>query len=169
MAKKGSVLICDDEEIMRDVLETILSGEGYKVELAKTGEEAIEAYTRRAFDVVLMDVSMPGMGGLTALEELVKLDAEAVVLIVTAYATFDTAISAWEKGATGVIRKPFQNEQIVSLVAKGIKNRRKEEERQTLRQAMAKSVKREGFIGRSDVMENVFRLVERVAPARSTV
>jgi DNA-binding NtrC family response regulator len=86
------------------------------------------------------------MGGLTALEELVKLDAEAVVLIVTAYATFDTAISAWEKGATGVIRKPFQNEQIVSLVAKGIKNRRKEEERQTLRQAMAKSVKREGFI-----------------------
>jgi len=169
MAKKGSVLICDDEEIMRDVLETILSGEGYKVELAKTGEEAIEAYARRAFDVVLMDVSMPGMGGLTALEELVKLDAEAVVLIVTAYATFDTAISAWEKGATGVIRKPFQNEQIVSLVAKGIKNRRKEEERQTLRQAMAKSVKREGFIGRSDVMENVFRLVERVAPARSTV
>ena len=169
MAKKGAVLICDDEEIMRDVLETILSGAGYKVELAKTGEEAIELYTRRSFDLVLMDVSMPGMGGLTALEELIKLDAEAVVLIVTAYATFDTAISAWEKGATGVIRKPFQNEQILSLVAKGIKKRRKEEERQTLRQAMAKSVKREGFIGRSDVMENVFGLVERVAPARSTV
>ncbi len=169
MAKKGSVLICDDEEIMRDVLETILSGAGYKVELAKTGEEAIEAYTQKPFDVVLMDVSMPGMGGLTALEGVISLDPEAVVLMVTAYATFDTAISAWEKGAAGVIRKPFQNEQIIALVAKGIKKRRKEEERQTLRQAMVRSVNREGFIGRSEVMETVFRLVERVAQARSTV
>ncbi len=169
MAKKGSVLVCDDEEIMRDVLETILSGAGYKVELAKTGEEAIEAYSQHAFDVVLMDVSMPGIGGLTALEGLIKVDPEAVVLMVTAYATFDTAISAWEKGATGVIRKPFQNEQILALVAKGIRSRRKEEERQTLRQAMSRSVNRDGFIGRSDAMENIFRLVERVAPARSTV
>ncbi len=169
MAKKGSILICDDEEIMRDVLETILSGAGYKVELAKTGEEAIEIYSQKSFDVVLMDVSMPGIGGLTALEQLIKVDAEAVVLIVTAYATFDTAISAWEKGATSVIRKPFKNEQILALVAKGIKKRHKEEERQHLRQAMVRAVKREGFIGRSDVMENVFRLVERVAPARSTV
>jgi DNA-binding NtrC family response regulator len=112
---------------------------------------------------------MPGIGGLTALEELIKIDSEAVVLMITAYATFDTAISAWEKGAAGVIRKPFQNEQILALVARGIRNRQKEEERQHLRQAMAKSVKREGFIGRSEVMENVFRLVERVAPARSTV
>ncbi len=169
MAKKGSVLICDDEEIMRDVLETILSGAGYKVEIAKTGEEAIEAYSNKAFDVVLMDVSMPGIGGLTALEQLISLDSEAVVLMVTAYATFDTAISAWEKGAAGVIRKPFQNEQILSLAAKGIRKRRKEEERQTLRHAMVRSVKREGFIGRSELMENVFRLVDRVATARSTV
>ena len=169
MAKKGLVLICDDEEIMRDVLETILSGAGYRVDLAKTGEEALEAYSQKTYDVVLMDVSMPGMGGLTALEELIKMDPEAVVLMVTAYATFETAISAWEKGASGVIRKPFQNEQILALVAKGIKKRLKEEERQTLRQAMVRSVNREGFIGRSDVMENVFRLVERVAPARSTV
>ena len=169
MAKKGWILICDDEEIMRDVLETILTGAGYKVDLAKTGEEAVELYSQRAYDIVLMDVSMPGMGGLTALEELIKIDAEAAVLIVTAYATFDTAISAWEKGAAGVIRKPFQNEQILSLTAKGIRKRRKEEERQVLRQAMVRSVKREGFIGRSEIMENVFRLVDRVGPARSTV
>ncbi len=169
MAKKGSILICDDEEIMRDVLETILSGAGYKVDLAKTGEDAVELYSQRAYDIVLMDVSMPGMGGLTALEELIKLDAEAAVLMVTAYATFDTAISAWEKGAAGVIRKPFQNEQILALVVKGIRKRRKEEERQVLRQAMVRSVKREGFIGRSEIMENVFRLVDRVGPARSTV
>jgi DNA-binding NtrC family response regulator len=169
MAKKGSILVCDDEEIMRDVLETILSGAGYKVDLARTGEEALEAYSQKFYDVVLMDVSMPGMGGLTALESLIKLDPEAVVLMITAYATFDTAISAWEKGANGVIRKPFQNEQILALVAKGIKKRRKEEERQTLRQVMMRSVKRDAIVGRSEKMEEIFRLVERVAPARSTV
>lgn len=154
---------------MRDVLETILSGVGYKVELAKTGEEALEAYMQKPFDVVLMDVSMPGMGGLTALEELMKLDPEAAVLMITAYATFETAISAWEKGAVGCIRKPFQNEQILALVARGIRRRRKEEERHNLRQAMTRSVSRDAIVGRSDKMENVFRLVERVAPARSTV
>jgi len=169
MAKKGSILVVDDEEIMRDVLETILSGAGYKVDLAKTGEEALEAYGRKPYDTVLMDVSMPGIGGLTALEEVIKLDNEAVVMMITAYATFDTAISAWEKGATGIIRKPFQNEQILAMIARAVKKRRHEEERQTLRQAMTRSVKREGFIGRSDIMENVFRLVDRVAPARSTV
>lgn len=169
MAKKGSILVCDDEEIMRDVLDTILSGAGYKVDLARTGEEALEANSQKSYDVVLMDVSMPGIGGLTALEELIKLDPDAVVLMITAYATFDTAISAWEKGANGVIRKPFQNEQILALVAKGIKKRRKEEERQTLRQVMARSVKRDAIVGRSEKMEEIFRLVERVAPARSTV
>ncbi|MCA1625702.1 MAG: sigma-54 dependent transcriptional regulator [Acidobacteria bacterium] len=169
MAKKGSVLVCDDEEIMRDVLEAILTGAGYKVDLAKTGEEAIEAYEQKPYDVVLMDVSMPGMGGLTALEQLIKMDSEAVVLMITAYATFDTAISAWDKGAEGCIRKPFQNEQILALVARGVKTRRKEEERVSLRQAMTRSVSRDAIIGRSDKMENIFRLVERVAPARSTV
>lgn len=154
---------------MRDVLETVLSGAGYKVELARTGEEAIEAYENKTYDVVLMDVSMPGMGGLSALQELIKIDEEAVVLIITAFATFDTAISAWEKGASGCIRKPFKNEQILALVAKGIKSRRKEEERHTLRQVMARSVQRDSIIGRSERMERVFRMIERIAPARSTV
>ena len=96
MAKKGSVLVVDDEEIMRDVLETLLSAEGYRVDLAKTGEEGLEAYGRRAYDVTLLDVSMPGIGGLRALEELLKLDEDAVVLMITAYATFDTAVARRE-------------------------------------------------------------------------
>ncbi len=169
MAKKGSVLVVDDEEIMRDVLETLLSAEGFRVDLAKTGEEGLEVYGRRAYDVVLLDVSMPGMGGLLALEELLKLDPEAVVVMITAYATFDTAIGAWERGAFGCIRKPFQNEQIILTVNAGIKRRRKEEERQTLRRAMSRSVERGSIIGRSDKMQTIFSLVDQVAPARSTV
>lgn len=169
MSKKGHILICDDEEIMRDVLSAILTGAGYRTDVAKTGDEAVEIYAKKPFDVVLMDVSMPGIGGLTALKEIIRMDPDAYVLMITAYATFDTAISAWEKGAEGCIRKPFQNDQILALVAKGIRARRKEEERVELRQAMARSVKREGIIGKSEAMENVFRMIDRVAPARSTV
>ncbi|HEX7295837.1 MAG TPA: sigma-54 dependent transcriptional regulator [Pyrinomonadaceae bacterium] len=167
--KKGSVLVVDDEEIMREVLETLLTAEGHRVDLAKTGEEGLEAYGRRAFDVVLLDVSMPGIGGLRALEEFLKMDPEAVIVMITAYATFDTAIAAWERGAFGCIRKPFQNEQITARIAAGISRRRKEEERRTLRRAMSKAVDRGEIIGRSDLMQEVFRLVEQVAPARSTV
>src|ERR1041385_3958770 len=114
MAKKGSVLVVDDEEIMREVLETLLSAEGYRVDLAKTGEEGLEFYGRRAYDLVLLDVSMPGIGGVRALEEFLKMDGDAVVVMITAYATFDTAIAAWERGAFGCIRKPFQNEHIIN-------------------------------------------------------
>jgi DNA-binding NtrC family response regulator len=159
----------DDEEIMRDVLETLLSAEGYRVDLARTGEEGLECYGRKPYDVALLDVSMPGMGGLRALEEILKADAEAVVLMVTAYATFDTAIAAWERGAAGCIRKPFQNELILERVADGIKRRRKEEERQTLRRALSRNADRGGIVGRSERMQAVFRLVDQVAPARSTV
>src|SRR5262249_60282825 len=67
MPRKGSVLVVDDEQIMRDVLETLLSSEGYRVDLAKTGEEGLDAYTKRTYDAVLLDVSMPGIGGLPAL------------------------------------------------------------------------------------------------------
>ncbi|HKP80823.1 MAG TPA: sigma-54 dependent transcriptional regulator, partial [Pyrinomonadaceae bacterium] len=164
-----SVLVVDDEEIMREVLETLLTNEGYRVDLAKTGEEGLEAYGRRAFDVVLLDVSMPGIGGLRALEEFLKMDSDAVIVMITAYATFDTAIAAWERGAVHCIRKPFLNEQITATIAAGIKRRRKEEERRTLRRAMSKAVDRGEIIGRSDLMQEVFRLVEQVAPARSTV
>src|ERR671916_2675290 len=168
-SRKGSVLVVDDEEIMREVLETLLTTEGYRVDLAKTGEEGLEAYGRRAFDVVLLDVSMPGIGGLRALEEFLKMDSDAVILMITAYATYDTAIGAWERGAFGCIRKPFQNEQIISTVAAGIKRRRKEEERQSLRRAMSRSVERGSIVGRSDKMQAVFQLVDQVAPARSTI
>src|SRR3989442_2938740 len=157
MARKGSVLVVDDEEIMRDVLETLLSPEGYRVDLAKTGEEGLDAYTRRSYDVVLLDVSMPGIGGLRALEEFLKLDAEAVVVMITAYATFDTAIAAWERGAFGCIRKPFQNEHISATVAAGVKRRRKEEERRSLRQGISREVDRGGMVRRSVILHAMIR------------
>ena len=107
-AKKGSVLVVDDEESCATCLRRCCPREGYRVDLAKTGEEGLDAYGRRAYDVVLLDVSMPGIGGLRALEGFLKLDADAVVVMITAYATFDTAIAAWERGALVVFASLFR-------------------------------------------------------------
>ncbi|HZS04575.1 MAG TPA: sigma-54 dependent transcriptional regulator [Blastocatellia bacterium] len=169
MAKKGSILVVDDEEIMRDVLESLIAQEGHRVDLAKTGEEGLQKMTERAYDVILLDVSMPGMGGLRALEEILKLDPEAVVIMITAYATFDTAIAAWQLGAFNCIRKPFENEVILKIVAAGITRRRGDEERRVLRRTLRTTADRSRIIGSAAPMREVFDLVEQVAPARTTV
>ncbi|HZS44532.1 MAG TPA: sigma-54 dependent transcriptional regulator [Blastocatellia bacterium] len=169
MAKRGNILVIDDEEIMRDVLESLLSADGYRVELAKTGEEGIDKFQQRPQDVVLLDVSMPGIGGLRTLQEILKIDPEVVVLMITAYATFETAVSAWELGAYSCIRKPFENEHILKVVAAALKRRRKDEERQVLKRALKKSSQTNQIIARSPKMQAVLDLIEQVAPARSTV
>lgn len=169
MAKKGNVLIVDDEEVMRDVLESLLAQDGYRVDLAKTGEEGLMRFGERSYDVVLLDVSMPGIGGLRTLEELLKLDREAVIIMITAYATFDTAIAAWQLGAFNCIRKPFENEQILKTVAAGVSRRRGDEERRVLRRTLKTTGDRSRIVGSSTAMREVYDLIEQVAPARSTV
>jgi DNA-binding NtrC family response regulator len=169
MARKGSILVVDDEEVMRDVLDSLLVEEGYQVELARTGEEGLDKFQQRSFDLVLLDVSMPGIGGLRTLEEILKLDSEAVVIMITAYATFDTAIAAWQRGAFNCIRKPFDNKEILGLLAAGIRRRRKDEERRALRQTLKRSTADKEIVARSDKMLQILSFVEQVAPARTTV
>lgn len=169
MAKKGNILVVDDEEVMRDVLDSLLAAESYQVETARTGEEGLDKFQQRPIDLVLLDVSMPGMGGLRTLEEILKVDAEAVVIMITAYATFDTAIAAWQRGAFNCIKKPFDNREILGLVAAGIRRRRKDEERRALRQTLKRSTESKEIIAHSDKMLEILSFVEQVAPARSTV
>ena len=102
---------------MRDVLETLLSSEGYRVDLAKTGEEGLDAYTKRSYDAVLLDVSMPGIGGLRALEEFLKLDAEAVVVMITAYAEMLRGAEKPVEGIDHMVSKPFLLEDLRAAIA----------------------------------------------------
>jgi DNA-binding NtrC family response regulator len=169
MAKKGSVLVVDDEEVMRDVLGSLLASENYQVDLAGAGEEGIDKFGQRPYDVVLLDISMPGIGGLRTLEEILKVDSEAVIIMITAYATFDTAIAAWQRGAFNCIKKPFDNREIIKLIAAGVRRRRKDEERRALRQTLKRSTEEKEIVARSDKMLETLAAVERVAPARTTV
>src|SRR5262252_980153 len=169
MAKKGNLLVVDDEEVMRDVLSSLLTDEGYGVDLASTGEEGLDKLQQKAYEVILLDVSMPGKGGLRTLEEILKLDAEAVVIMITAYATFDTAIAAWQRGAFNCIKKPFDNKEILKLIATGIRRRRKDEERRALRQTLKRSTQSKEIVARSDKTLEILSFVEQIAPARTTI
>jgi DNA-binding NtrC family response regulator len=169
MGRKGTILVIDDEEVMRDVLESLLTAEGYRVDTARTGEEGLEKFRERPYDLILLDVSMPGMGGIATLQELLRIDPEAVVVVITAYATFETAMAAWQLGAFNCIRKPFQNDQIVQIVEAGIRRRRKDEERRILSQTLRQGSALRQIIARSPKMRKVLDLVAQVAPTRSTV
>src|SRR5580704_6579661 len=169
MAKKGNILVVDDEEVMRDVLSSLLAGESYHVDLAATGEEGLEKFLQKPYDVVLLDVSMPGMGGLPTLEEILKVDGEAVVIVITAYATFKTAVSAMQRGAFSCVEKPFDNKETLKLIAAGVRRRRKDEERRALRQTLKRSTQPKEIVARSEKMREILAFVEQVAPARTTI
>src|SRR5688572_18433009 len=97
--RKGSILVIDDEDIMREILETLLSREGYDVRLASHAVEGLDLARSLPFDAVIVDVMMPGMDGITALDELKKLDEDLPVLMITAFASVESAIAAMKRGA----------------------------------------------------------------------
>src|SRR5205809_6181285 len=110
-SQKGAVLVVDDEEIMREILETLLSREGYEVRLAASGTEGLELARSFPFDAALVDIMMPGIDGIATLDELKRIDEDLAVIIITAYASVGSAIAAMKSGAFDYIAKPFKNEE----------------------------------------------------------
>ena len=170
MPKTGSIVIIDDEEIMREILETLLQGEGYSVHVAASGEEGTELARNVPFDVAIVDVMMPGMDGMATLEALKKLDDELAVVMVTAYASVENAITAMKSGAFDYITKPFKNDEVLVVVRNAIERRRLVAENRTLRQNLQEQYSNfENIIGRSPAMRRVFDLIIQAAPSRSTI
>ena len=99
MPQHGTVLVVDDEDIMREILETLLTREGYQVRMAASGEAGLELARTTTFDAAIVDVMMPGMDGIAVLQELKKIDDELPVLMITAFASVETAITAMKLGA----------------------------------------------------------------------
>jgi len=134
MRRNGSILVVDDEDIMREILEKLLTREGYHVRVAASGEEGLEFAKSFPFDAVIVDVMMPGMDGLTLLEELKKLDEELPILMVTAFASVETAIAAMKRGAFDYITKPFKNDEVLVVVRNAVERRQLVAENAALRQ-----------------------------------
>ncbi len=121
--KKTRLLVADDEEIFRVLLRRTLSDEGYLVETAEDGLHAIDLVKRMPFDVILSDIMMPRAGGIEVLKTAKKLDSDVMVILITGYASLDTALAAIKEGAYDYITKPFQLEEIKLTVANAIESR----------------------------------------------
>jgi two-component system response regulator PilR (NtrC family) len=170
MRRNASILVIDDEEIMREILEALLTREGYHVRLAASGAEGLELAKSVPFDAAIVDVMMPGMDGLAALEELKKLDEELAVLMITAFASVETAISAMKRGAFDYVTKPFKNDEVLVVVRNAVERRQLKAENTALRQSLqAQQQSFSGIIGRSPRMKQVFDLIIQAAPSRSTI
>lgn len=166
----GAILVVDDEEIMREILETLLTREGYRVHLAATAEEGLELVRSVPLDAVLLDVMLPGMDGLELLDEIRKTDDELPVMMVTAFASVESAIAAMKRGAFDYISKPFKNDEVLIVVRNAVERRRLVAENTALRQHLhAQAPRFAGIIGRSVRMRQVFNLVIQAAPSRSTI
>ncbi|HEX8032035.1 MAG TPA: sigma-54 dependent transcriptional regulator, partial [Vicinamibacterales bacterium] len=170
MRRNAAVLVIDDEEIMRDILGTLLEREGYSVRLASSGQEGLDLAKTLPFDAVIVDVMMPGIDGLQVLDELKKHDEELPVLMITAYASMESAISAMKKGAFDYITKPFKNDEVLIVLQNAIERRQLVAENVSLRQNLqARYHKFSGIIGKSSRMKQVFDLIIQAAPSRSTI
>ena len=170
MRRSGSILVIDDEEIMREILEALLTREGYQVRMASSGEEGLEIARSTPFDAAIVDVMMPGMDGIATLEELRKLDEDLPALMITAFASVETAIAAMKRGAFDYITKPFKNDEVLTVVRNAVERRQLVAENTALRQTLqAQYQKFAGIIGRSPRMKQVFDLIIQAAPSRSTI
>jgi DNA-binding NtrC family response regulator len=170
MRRTGSILVIDDEEIMREILEALLTREGYQVRLASSGEEGVELARQTPFDAAIVDVMMPGMDGMATLEELRKLDDDLPILMITAFASVETAIAAMKRGAFDYITKPFKNDEVLIVVRNAVERRQLVAENTALRQTLQAQYQRfSGIIGRSPRMKQVFDLIIQAAPSRSTI
>jgi len=170
MTRAGSILVIDDEEIMREILEALLAPEGYDVRLAANGAEGLELARAMPFDAAVVDVMMPGMDGLAVLDELKKIDDDIAVVMVTAYASVDTAVDAMKRGALDYITKPFKNDEVLLVLRNAVERKRLVTENRSLRQNLQERYHRfDNIIGKSPAMRRVFDLIIQAAPSRSTI
>ena len=163
------VLVVDDEEVIRDVLGTLLTREGYEVTAAATAGEAVSLFESDPHDIVLLDLMLPDRSGLEVLRDIRRRDPDAVVVFVTAYSSIEGAIEAMREGAFHYIPKPFQNEEVLLTVRKGTEARRLTEENRRLREELSQRYGLGRIVGKSESMRKVFELVRLAGPSRSTI
>jgi len=164
-----NILVVDDEEVLQDVLGTLLRREGLRPIAARTGEEALLLAEREPIDLVLLDLMLPGMSGMEVLKQLRARDPEQVVIVVTAYSSIESAIEAMRVGAFHYIPKPFKNEEVLLTIRKGLEQRRLTSENRSLKQELEKRYGLDKIIGKSAPMQQVFDLIRLAAPSKSNM
>ena len=166
---RGRILIVDDEEDIRESLETLLTLEGYSVDMAVNGTAGLERMGQTAFDLVLLDLMMPDMSGMEVLAEVRQRDRETPIFLITAYGSIDVAVKALKAGANDYFSKPWDNEKLIIEIDRQISKGRLERENVELKRALKQRYAFPNIVGKSDRMLRVLDTVAQVAPSRATV
>jgi two-component system response regulator PilR (NtrC family) len=166
---KGKILIVEDEKSMRDVLSILLEEEAYHVTTASDGIEGIELLRDNIFDLVITDIKMPKADGFEVLKYVKEVSPNTLVVMITAFGTTESAVDAMKKGAYDYVHKPFKIDEIRMIVKNAFEKKRLREELSLLREKFQTSFRLENIIGKSPNMQDLFRLIPRVAHSNSSV
>ena len=166
---KDKILVADDEQSMREFLDIMLKKEGYKVSLASNGEEVAKLVDNDLFDLVLLDIRMPKLDGISALKKIKSNAPETIVIMITAYASADTAIKAMKEGAYDYITKPFKVEEIKLIIKNALEKKNLQKENILLKQVVRDRFHFGNIIGQSPKMVALYDLLEKVSPTKTNI
>ena len=169
MPKKISILIVDDEESVRDSLFNWFIEDGYRVECAENAKKALSMLESDNFNIILADIKMPGMDGLEMLKRIKSLRNDSIVIMMTAFATVDTAVQALKDGAFDYVTKPFDPDDLSHLIRNASKQISLLEENEILKEKVVSLENVEDLIGNSEAMRNVLKEIESVAQSNASV
>jgi DNA-binding NtrC family response regulator len=169
MVKKISILIVDDEESVRDSLYSWFIEDGYRVECAENAKKALTILESDQYDIILADIKMPGMDGLEMLRRIKSLKKDSIVIVMTAFATVDTAVKALKDGAFDYVTNPFDPDDLTHLIRNATKQISLADENEILKKKVVSLENVEDLIGNSEAMKDVLREVESVAQTNSSV
>ncbi|MFH1146709.1 MAG: sigma-54 dependent transcriptional regulator, partial [Pseudomonadota bacterium] len=164
-----TILVVDDEENYLIVLRELLSEENYEVVTAEEASKAVEIFKQSDFDLVLTDMRMPNIDGITLLGMIRAINSDVPVIVMTAFATVEKAVEAMKKGAFDYLIKPFQNEELKLTIRKAIDLYHLRRENYKLRHEVSRRYQFGNIIGKSPAMLNIYDLIEKVAGTRATV
>ncbi len=164
------ILIVDDEEVLRDVLDAVLRREGFEVAMAASGEEALSVLDEDDnIDLVILDIMLPGISGIDTLRAIRISNPSLPVIIITAFSSIDGAIEAMKHGAFHYIPKPFKNEEVILTVNKALEQKRLSRENERLKEELSEKYAYANIIGKSEPMRKVYDLIRLAAPSRSNI
>ncbi|HUL35944.1 MAG TPA: sigma-54 dependent transcriptional regulator [Candidatus Eisenbacteria bacterium] len=169
MANKAKLLVVDDELIVRDSLDKWFREEGYEVTTADSAQEALTKMGEGRFDLALVDIKMPGVDGVELQKRMHEIDPEMIVIIMTGYASVETAVAALKNGAYDYVSKPFDPDDMAHTVHNALAHQRAEKENERLRETVASVVRPQEMVGQSPAMMKVFEAIQTVGPTEATV
>jgi DNA-binding NtrC family response regulator len=163
------ILIIDDERAIRESLETLLTLEGFMVSMASDGPSGLELLSRNEYDLLLLDLALPGETGIDLLPRIVEMQPNLPVIMITAYGTVGNVVDAIRAGAENFVQKPWDNEKLLADIRAAVARHRAEEEVVQLKRTLKQRYNFENIVGKSEPMLSLFDLIAQVAPSRSTV